>query len=204
MPSKLNPKIWTDTERKCRTCDVFKPFDNFHKQKGKTNGIQGQCKICVSASTQIKHSKKQYRLDNKEKIREQKKQYILDNKAKIQVNRSKMVECDHCKLMLSKGSMCNHKKTCYGKPHPPFPIGLRFDFPDPIGPDFKSFRRRVTADIDLFKEHGHSQDWIDQEVINRANFDYYYGPIMPPCPNKINFVLVNFIRMHLIKIHYYK
>ena len=82
MPSKLNPKIWTDTERKCRTCDVFKPYDNFHKQKGKVNGIEGQCKICCSASTQRKHSRKQYRLDNKEKIQEQKKQYILDNKQK--------------------------------------------------------------------------------------------------------------------------
>ena len=196
--------IWTETTRKCGTCDVFKPFIEFEKRKNGKNGIGCKCLICKNADMRSKRAAKRESMtpDQKEQAKFDRSVYLNENKErtkatqavwrlKTKATRSKMVECENCKLMISNGSMWRHKKTCYGKPHPPFPVGLQFDFPDPIGKDFKSFRRRVTADIDLFKEHGHSQNWIDKEIINRAKFDYYYGPIPPPCPNKIHTFDIN-------------
>lgn len=58
--------------KRCSTCKVEKPFEEFIKNKNKKDGYNNQCKSCI----------KKYQEENKDKISEYKKQYREENKDK--------------------------------------------------------------------------------------------------------------------------
>ncbi len=62
--------------KKCRKCGQVKRLDEFHTQKGMKDGHNSICKQCV-----LEH-KKQYRLDNLEKVTAQNKKSYYNNRQK--------------------------------------------------------------------------------------------------------------------------
>ena len=63
-------------EKKCSKCKVVKSVNDFHKHKGRKDGLQQACKECK------KEYAKQHHQDNKEKNNERDKQYHQNNKEK--------------------------------------------------------------------------------------------------------------------------
>jgi len=79
-------------ERICTSCYIFKPLDNFFKNKKRLAGVYPSCKACCSTNNKKKYtnnkdiySKKhrQYYLDNKEKIKLKNKSYSEQNRSKL-------------------------------------------------------------------------------------------------------------------------
>jgi hypothetical protein len=67
----------------CKKCLVDKSLFDFNKNKSSKDGLQDNCKVCV------KEYKKQYYIDNKEKILEKSKEYYIENQ-KIIIDRVKI------------------------------------------------------------------------------------------------------------------
>ena len=67
----------------CKKCLVDKLLSDFNKNKNTNDGLQVNCKICN------KEYKKQYYIDNKDKILEKHKEYYIENK-KIIIERVKI------------------------------------------------------------------------------------------------------------------
>jgi hypothetical protein len=67
----------------CKKCSVDKSLFDFNKNKSSKDGLQDNCKVCV------KEYKKQYEIDNKEKILEKSKEYYIENQ-KIIIDRVKI------------------------------------------------------------------------------------------------------------------
>lgn len=61
----------------CTKCQIPQPLENFSKHKRSKDGLQPNCKSCVSIY------KKQYFKDNKERLAEKSKQYYKDNAVSI-------------------------------------------------------------------------------------------------------------------------
>ena len=66
----------------CKKCLVYKSLFDFNKNKNSKDGLQDNCKVC------IKEYKKQYYIDNKEKILKKSKEYYIENQ-KIIIGRVK-------------------------------------------------------------------------------------------------------------------
>ena len=77
--------------KKCSKCGEWKVAStiNFHRQKTGKYELQARCKKC----------RKQWRLDNKERIAEQRKQYRQDNKEKIAEQRKQRYEANREKIL---------------------------------------------------------------------------------------------------------
>lgn len=80
------------TERICTSCYVFKPLDNFFKNKKRLAGVYPSCKECCSTAGKQRYitnknsySKKQrqYYLKNQEKIKLKTKSYSKQNRSKL-------------------------------------------------------------------------------------------------------------------------
>ena len=67
----------------CKKCLDNKLLSDFSKNKNTKDGLQDKCKICV------KEYKKQYYIDNKDKILEKGKEYYIENQ-KIIIDRVKI------------------------------------------------------------------------------------------------------------------
>ena len=67
----------------CKKCLDNKLLSDFSKNKNTKDGLQDKCKICV------KEYKKQYYIDNKDKILEKAKEYYIENQ-KIIIDRVKI------------------------------------------------------------------------------------------------------------------
>ncbi len=63
--------------KRCRTCGETKPFTEFHKHKGKKDGLRYHCKVCRAETA------RQYRQEKKEAIREYRRQHYQENKEAI-------------------------------------------------------------------------------------------------------------------------
>ena len=61
----------------CSKCGEEKPLDEYHKNKGRKDGYQYECKKCATERS------KEYYSENKEKLLEQRKEYYSENKDKI-------------------------------------------------------------------------------------------------------------------------
>jgi hypothetical protein len=111
----------------CGACKREKTLDNFHKCKGKKQGVKSACKECRKNSYQLnsEHNKtkaREHYLNNSEKIKEYQKQYKKDNRDKInkrerqyKINRRKTDEVYLLKeniscLIRNSLKLYNHKK----------------------------------------------------------------------------------------------
>lgn len=57
----------------CTKCKIEQDFDQFNKDKSRKDGLANRCKLC------LKEYKRQYYLDNKERIDAKNKQHAKDN-----------------------------------------------------------------------------------------------------------------------------
>lgn len=69
---------------------------------------------CVNKHKPIRN-KKQYYIDNKERIQKQKQQYYNKNIDKIRKHKAEKVNCDICNMSLSRNHLSRHKKSNYCK-----------------------------------------------------------------------------------------
>lgn len=74
--------------KKCTKCKIDKPLEEFNREKRNRDGLMSWCRECWKEykkqyNLDNKDKIKQYRLDNKDKISEQQKQYNLANRDKI-------------------------------------------------------------------------------------------------------------------------
>ncbi|MEA2090937.1 MAG: hypothetical protein U9O83_01065, partial [Campylobacterota bacterium] len=70
----------------CTKCKIIKPFNMFHKNKCKKNGLTPSCKKCRKIYRDKESNKeyiKQYYKKNKQKINKTRKQYNHKNREKI-------------------------------------------------------------------------------------------------------------------------
>ena len=65
--------------KNCNTCHTLKPLDDFPKNKCMADGRLNKCKLCFSIY------KKQYWIENKEKLKEYKKIHRSENKEHYQL-----------------------------------------------------------------------------------------------------------------------
>lgn len=65
----------------CRTCDINKPSNDFHRSKASLDGLMFQCKLCKT-----QYMKDHYQL-NKERIKTQARSYFKQNKSKVNASR---------------------------------------------------------------------------------------------------------------------
>lgn len=68
-------------KKKCSTCEQEKILDDFHKSKYKSFGRQSSCKECCSKKAEVYRNKP----GEKEKAAEYKKQWRIDNAEKIKL-----------------------------------------------------------------------------------------------------------------------
>lgn len=66
-------KIKSDTHKRCKHCGIEKPFDDFQKAGG-GKWLQPYCKPCDS------ERKKNWEVENEEKVKEKRKQYYLSTR----------------------------------------------------------------------------------------------------------------------------
>jgi hypothetical protein len=80
------------TKRICTTCYIFKPLDNFFKNKKRLAGVYPTCKECCSKDNSERYIKnkseyskkqRQYYLKNQEKIKLKTKEYSKKNRVKL-------------------------------------------------------------------------------------------------------------------------
>ena len=69
--------------KKCSNCNQIKPLNEFHKQKGRSDGRRSHCKVCV------KIKKVEYYSENKEMILDKKKSYYQNNSEDIKKKRKR-------------------------------------------------------------------------------------------------------------------
>jgi hypothetical protein len=72
----------------CKKCLIFKPLNEFYKQKRNKDGFWNTCILCEKNkykenSEIIKHRVSEYRKNNKEKVSESKKKHYTLNREKI-------------------------------------------------------------------------------------------------------------------------
>ena len=83
----------------CSKCKQIKDIGEFHKDKGKKDGLVSQCKSCMCERAKAyyqenKEKVKAYYQENKEEIVEQKKAYYQKNKEKIAERNKKRYNSD--------------------------------------------------------------------------------------------------------------
>lgn len=66
----------TSTIKKCTKCKVSMPFEMFHKNKAKWDGLASDCKACV------KENNKRYYEENYDKVNSQNKSWAKENSEK--------------------------------------------------------------------------------------------------------------------------
>lgn len=70
----------------CRSCFIEKPFSEFWKRSGNKDGLQSYCKLCVTSK------KRQYVLENPEKVRETTADWRARNQDKVVLTRARHYE----------------------------------------------------------------------------------------------------------------
>lgn len=80
---KFIPVIKNEHGKECSTCRVFKPFEEFHKDKRQLDGHVSKCKECRNSRM------KQYYEENKEELLQKNVQYRKENPEKLKQYKEK-------------------------------------------------------------------------------------------------------------------
>lgn len=82
-------------EKLCKTCEIIKPFSDYHKAAKGKYGIQNECKLCIQVRSKRRNLEKKSELNKKcldyyyknlEKRKEYSRKYIKENREEINKN----------------------------------------------------------------------------------------------------------------------
>jgi len=65
----------------------------------------------IDNNEKLKEQMKEYKIENKEKIKEQRKQYRIENNEKIKEQKNKRIHCSLCDCFYANGDKSKHCKT---------------------------------------------------------------------------------------------
>ena len=89
----------------CNKCKVSKSFDEFAKDKSKSDGVQYTCRVCDSIRA------KAYRAANKVKVAVSKSKYWEDHKDTLKVKNKQYYEANAEKLSAGRKALYYKKKA---------------------------------------------------------------------------------------------
>ena len=161
--------------KKCKKCNIEKPFNEFHKRKDSKDGHRNDCKECV-----CKH-KKVYHQNNKDVINQKKRVYYKENRDDIISYQKKYRSVEENKKKIRDNKRDYHRNRRKNEPLYKLTCNLRILIGNSIKRKGYSKKTKTAKVLDCtwkeFKQHLESQfePWMSWDNYGLYNGELNYG-----------------------------